>query len=159
MSVPGGARISLASSVDLGGGYKLRRVVDLQAAIRPVRATIQQVFLFAGTIALVGVIILTWVSSRVIVHPVARMVRHLRNSELTGTLTEFDANTGAAATPRAHAGFQSSRSGDSHWPAGPSTEPTCNRFSRSPARWMLATRIQPDTADASASSPAPLRVR
>jgi HD-GYP domain-containing protein (c-di-GMP phosphodiesterase class II) len=86
--------------MDLGGGYMLRRLIDLHGTLRPVHATIQRVFIIAGAIALIGVIVLTWVSSRVIVEPIGRVVRHLRQSERTGTLSEFDATTGTAAEVR-----------------------------------------------------------
>ena len=98
--VPGGGRISFAASVDLGGGYSVRRWIDLDASLQLVHATIQRVFVIAGAIGLIAVIALTWGSSRVIAKPITRVVRHLRESERSGTLSEFDASVAAAAEVR-----------------------------------------------------------
>ena len=81
--------LSLAANV--GSGYIIRRLVNLDSALKPVQSIIRGVFVFAGGAALAGVIVLALLSSRLIVKPIASMVTHLRESESTGNLREFDA--------------------------------------------------------------------
>ena len=99
VDVPSGPRISLAAGVDLGGGYSLRQLINMDVAVRDVHAKIRRVFVTAAILALLGIVALTWASSRVISRPIDRVVRHLRDSEAAGLLCEFDAS-GAAAEVR-----------------------------------------------------------
>jgi HD-GYP domain-containing protein (c-di-GMP phosphodiesterase class II) len=91
-----GTLLSVAANVDLGDGYSVRSLVNLDAALAPLHSTIRRFFLVAGFMAFVVALIFTYISSRVIVDPIRGVVEHLRESERTGTLNNFDA-TGTAA--------------------------------------------------------------
>jgi HD-GYP domain-containing protein (c-di-GMP phosphodiesterase class II) len=84
--------LSLAmTGAGFGDGYTIRSLVDLDSALKPVQSVVRGVFLAAGGFALAGAVIITMLSSRSIVKPIASVVAHLRQSERTGTLKEFDA--------------------------------------------------------------------
>ena len=70
-------------------GYSLRMLQSLDAAGAPVQAALRNLFLTAGAAVLLGAFILSVLSSRSIVRPIARIVEHLRKSEKTGVLPEF----------------------------------------------------------------------
>lgn len=91
-----GALVSVAGNVNLGDGYSFRSLVNLDATLTPLHATIRHIFVTAGVLAFVVAIAFTWVSSRVVVDPIARVIDHLRESEGTGTLQHFDATVTAA---------------------------------------------------------------
>jgi HD-GYP domain-containing protein (c-di-GMP phosphodiesterase class II) len=81
----------VVESRSFGEGYRLRTFQDLDAANRPVQAMLHAVFLTAGVGALVAAVILSLLSSRSIVKPIAAVVERLRESEKTGVLPEFRA--------------------------------------------------------------------
>jgi HD-GYP domain-containing protein (c-di-GMP phosphodiesterase class II) len=84
--------LSLAiTNTGFGDGYTIRSLVNLDSALKPVQSVIRGVFLIAGGLALAGAVIITMLSSRSIVKPIASVVAHLHQSERTGTLKEFDA--------------------------------------------------------------------
>jgi HD-GYP domain-containing protein (c-di-GMP phosphodiesterase class II) len=72
--------------------YQLRSVVNLDSAARPIQTMLRNSFSIASVLALVGAVILSWVSSRSIVRPISEMVARLRESEATGELPDFPAN-------------------------------------------------------------------
>jgi HD-GYP domain-containing protein (c-di-GMP phosphodiesterase class II) len=78
-------------SLSLGEGYSIRTFQNLDAANRPVQRMLHAVFLIAGVGALLAALILSAVSSRSIVKPIAALVDRLRESEKTGVLPEFRA--------------------------------------------------------------------
>ena len=92
-----GALVSVAGNVNLGDGYSFRSLVNLNATLTPLHATIRHIFVVAGVLAFVVAIAFTWVSSRVVVDPIAKVIDHLRESEGSGTLRHFDATV--TATP------------------------------------------------------------
>jgi len=77
------------ASIYFGEGYVLRSLQSVDSASRPVQAILRNVFLIAGLGALLAAMILSVLSSRSIVKPIAIMVSHLRDSEKTGLLPEF----------------------------------------------------------------------
>jgi HD-GYP domain-containing protein (c-di-GMP phosphodiesterase class II) len=83
--------LSLAMSGEgAPGGYSLRSLQNLDSAVTPVQSVLRRVFVIAATGALIVALILSAVSSRSIVKPIARVVMYLRESEKTGMLAEFD---------------------------------------------------------------------
>jgi HD-GYP domain-containing protein (c-di-GMP phosphodiesterase class II) len=79
------------TSVSFGDGYTIRTFQNLDAANRPVQSILHVVFLVAGVTALLAAVILSAISSRSIVKPIAAVVERLRESERTGVLPEFRA--------------------------------------------------------------------
>jgi putative nucleotidyltransferase with HDIG domain len=75
-----------------GAAYQLRSVVNLDSAARPIQAMLRNSFSIASVLALVGAMILSWVSSRSIVRPISEVVARLRESEATGELPDFPAS-------------------------------------------------------------------
>ena len=73
-----------------GDGYELRGLVDTDAAIGPVQATLHHLFLVVGLGSLVVTLLCSIVSSRSIVRPIAAMVTHLHDTADTGVLPEFE---------------------------------------------------------------------
>ena len=76
-------------SIFFGDGYVLRSLQSVDSASGPVQAILRNVFLIAGIGALLAAMILSVLSSRSIVRPIAGVVSHLRESEKTGLLPEF----------------------------------------------------------------------
>ncbi len=76
-------------SIYFGDGYVLRSLQSVDSASRPVQAILQQVFVIAGIGALLAAMILSVLTSRSIVKPIAQVISHLRESEKTGLLPEF----------------------------------------------------------------------
>jgi putative nucleotidyltransferase with HDIG domain len=70
-------------------GYSLRTLQSLDAAGAPVQAALRNLFLTASAAVLLGAFMLSVLSSRSIVRPIAKIVEHLRKSEKTGVLPEF----------------------------------------------------------------------
>jgi putative nucleotidyltransferase with HDIG domain len=79
-------------SIYFGDGYLLRSLQSVDSASGPVQAILRNVFLLAGLGALLAASVLSVLSSRSIVKPIARVVAHLRESEQTGLLPEFNTN-------------------------------------------------------------------
>ncbi|MEX2260420.1 MAG: HD-GYP domain-containing protein [Bryobacteraceae bacterium] len=78
-------------SIYFGDGYLLRSLQSVDSASGPVQSILRNVFLIAGIGALLAALILSVLSSRSIVKPIAGVVAHLRESERTGVLPEFQA--------------------------------------------------------------------
>ncbi len=76
-------------SLSFGEGYTIRTFQNLDAANRPVQTALHTVFLIAGVGALLAALVMSAVSSRSIVKPIAALVDRLRESEKTGVLPEF----------------------------------------------------------------------
>jgi HD-GYP domain-containing protein (c-di-GMP phosphodiesterase class II) len=91
-----GTVLSAAANVDLDDSYSFRSLVNLNVAVAPLHSTIRRLFVIAGMLALVVAVLFTCVSSRVIVGPIGRVIEHLRESERTGTLNNFDVTVTAA---------------------------------------------------------------
>ena len=98
IKLPESTYLSVATS--FGDGYTLRSLVDLGGALRPVQSAIRNLFLLTGAAALGAAVLLTMLSSWQIVNPIARVVEHLRNSEIAGKLRPFDINMNAASEVR-----------------------------------------------------------
>ncbi len=80
-------------SIRLGDGYVLRSLQSVDAASRPLRAVVQQVFLVAGTLALLAVSVLSLLSSKGIVKPLTGLITRLRESESSGVLPTFETSS------------------------------------------------------------------
>jgi len=78
-------------SIYFGDGYVLRSLQSVDSASGPVQAILRNVFLIAGIGALLAAMILSVLSSRSIVRPIAEVVSYLCASEKTGLLPEFHA--------------------------------------------------------------------
>ena len=91
-----GTVLSAAANVDLDDSYSFRSLVNFNVAVAPLHSTIRRLFLIAGMLALVVAVMFTCVSSRVVVDPIGRVIEHLRESERTGTLNNFDVTVTAA---------------------------------------------------------------
>jgi hypothetical protein len=76
----------------LGNGYLLRSVQNVDAASGPVQSILKKVFLLAGMGALLAALIVSIMSSRSIVRPIAAVVAKLRDGARTAILPEFQAN-------------------------------------------------------------------
>ena len=86
------AYISLPmDSIYFGEGYILRSLQSVDSVSGPVQAILQKVFVLAGVGALLVAMLLSVVSSRSIVGPIAGVVSQLKRSEETGLLPEFEA--------------------------------------------------------------------
>jgi len=75
--------------VDIGDGYSLRSFQSLDAASRPVQASLRKVFLISASGGLLLALVLGAVASRSIVRPITGVISQLRQSERTGVLPEF----------------------------------------------------------------------
>jgi putative nucleotidyltransferase with HDIG domain len=84
--------ISLPMPSAVGEGYSLRSLEDMDAAIAPVQTILHNLFLAVAIGGLLVALLCSLISSRSIVQPIAGVVSHLRNSEHTGVLPEFEAN-------------------------------------------------------------------
>lgn len=76
-------------SIYFGNGYLLRSLQNVDSASGPVQDILRNVFLIAGAGALIAALVMSTLSSRSIVKPIARVVAHLRESAKTGVLPEF----------------------------------------------------------------------
>ena len=74
---------------DLGGGYVLWSLENVDAATAPVRSKLRNLFLIMALGSVVVAFLCSMISSRSIVKPIALVVSHLRNAEDTGVLPEF----------------------------------------------------------------------
>jgi putative nucleotidyltransferase with HDIG domain len=83
--------ISLAvDSSGSNGGYLLRSLQNVDSASGPVQSVLNRVFLIASIGIVLAALICSVVSSRSMVKPIAAMISHLRKSEDTGLLPEFE---------------------------------------------------------------------
>jgi putative nucleotidyltransferase with HDIG domain len=80
-------------SIHLGDGYVLRSLQSVDAASRPLRAVVQQVFLVAGTLALLAISLLSLLSSKGIVRPLTGLIARLKESESSGVLPTFETSS------------------------------------------------------------------
>ena len=71
-------------------GYQLRSLQNVDAASGPVQSILNRVFLLASIGIVLAALICSMVSSRSIVKPITAMISHLRKSEGTGLLPEFE---------------------------------------------------------------------
>ena len=72
------------------GGYSLRSLESVDAVAGPVQSILRRVFILAGLGALVVAVIVSGLSSRSIVRPIASVINRLHESAATGELPEFD---------------------------------------------------------------------
>src|SRR5690348_3580409 len=87
MRLGGETYLTLSSDIiNFGDGYTLRSLQSIDSVSRPVQTVLREVFLIAGMGALLAAAMLSIVSSRSIVRPLAAVVSSLRESEQTGTL-------------------------------------------------------------------------
>src|SRR5579872_1159970 len=82
-------------SIYFGDGYILRSMQNVDSASGPVQSILRNVFVVAGLGALLAALVLSVMSSRSIVHPIAAVISKLRESAKTGVLPEFEANLSA----------------------------------------------------------------
>jgi putative nucleotidyltransferase with HDIG domain len=78
-------------SISFGAGYVLRSLQSIDAASGPVQSILRKVFGIAGLGALLATAIVGILSSQSIVRPIRTVVTHLKESEGTGLLPEFQA--------------------------------------------------------------------
>jgi putative nucleotidyltransferase with HDIG domain len=83
----------VSDSAQFGDGYVLRSLQSVDSVSGPVHSVLQHVFLVASFFALLSAAALSLFSSRSIVHPIAALVRRLRESEATGLLPDFETDT------------------------------------------------------------------
>jgi HD-GYP domain-containing protein (c-di-GMP phosphodiesterase class II) len=76
-------------SISLGDGYLLRSLQNVDSATGPVQAVLNRVFLIASIGIVLAALMCSVFSSRSIVQPIAAMIAHLRRTEGTGVLPEF----------------------------------------------------------------------
>jgi HD-GYP domain-containing protein (c-di-GMP phosphodiesterase class II) len=74
----------------VGDGYSLHSFQNISAALAPVKASLQRVFLLTSLAGLLAALILSVFLSRSMVKPLARLMVHLRKCVTTGMLTELD---------------------------------------------------------------------
>jgi putative nucleotidyltransferase with HDIG domain len=74
---------------DLGGGYTLWSLANVDEATGPIRSRLRNLFLTMAFGSVLVALLCSIVSSRSIVKPIAHVVSHLRNAERTGVLPEF----------------------------------------------------------------------
>jgi len=77
-------------SIHLGDGYLLRSLQSVDAASRPLRAAVGNVFLVAGTIALLAISAMSFLSAKSIVKPLTGLIARLQESESSGVLPVFE---------------------------------------------------------------------
>ncbi len=80
-------------NVRFGNGYALRSLQNVDCAISPVQRVLRRIFVNSGVCALLAATVLSAVSARSIVQPIARLVLHLRKSAGSGLPPEFSACT------------------------------------------------------------------
>ena len=93
MRLRGETYVSLPmDSLNFGDGYVLRSLQSIDAATGPVQTVLSRVFLLTAFGTLLATVILTVLAARVIVRPIGSMISHLRQTEETGVLSEFEAS-------------------------------------------------------------------
>lgn len=85
----GGANWISVPLEDLGDGYTLWSLDNVDEATGPVRARLRNLFLTMAFGSVLVALLCSIVSSRSIVKPIAHVVAHLRNAERTGVLPDF----------------------------------------------------------------------
>jgi len=75
---------------DQNNGYVLRSLQNVDSASAPVQAVLNRVFLTASIGVVVVALLCGVVSSRSMVKPITAVISHLRKSESTGLLPEFE---------------------------------------------------------------------
>jgi HD-GYP domain-containing protein (c-di-GMP phosphodiesterase class II) len=73
----------------LGDGYELRGIQNVDEAAKPMREGLAAIFVTASGLAITAAGIVSVVASRSIVKPIVSLVAHLKASENTGVLTQF----------------------------------------------------------------------
>jgi len=71
-------------------GYQLRSLQNVDLASGPVQSVLNRVFLIASIGIVLAALICSVVSSRSMVQPIAALISHLRKSEETGLIPEFE---------------------------------------------------------------------
>lgn len=84
-----GGETYVTTSIDYAQGYTLRTMQNMDSKTRPVQKSLQTVFIVAGLAAILMALLMTVISSRSIVRPLAGVVETLKQSERTGLLPEF----------------------------------------------------------------------
>ena len=74
----------------LGGGFELRTLENVDAAIGPLASVLHNLFVFFALASVLVAFACGMLSSRSIVKPIALVVQQLRRSAGTGVLAEFD---------------------------------------------------------------------
>jgi putative nucleotidyltransferase with HDIG domain len=85
----GGANWISGPMQDLGGGYILWSLENVDEATGPIRSRLRDLFLTIAFGSVLVALLCSIVSSHSIVKPIALVVAHLRNAESTGVLPEF----------------------------------------------------------------------
>jgi putative nucleotidyltransferase with HDIG domain len=85
----GGANWISGPMQDLGGGYTLWSLENVDEATGPVRSRLRNLFLIMAFGSVLVALLCSIVSSHSIVKPIALVVSHLRYAESTGVLPEF----------------------------------------------------------------------
>jgi len=85
----GGANWISVPLEDLGGGYILWSLENVDEATGPVQLKLRNLFLTMAFGSVLVALLCSIVSSRSIVKPIAHVVSHLRNAERTGVLPDF----------------------------------------------------------------------
>ena len=84
----GGANWIAIPTQDLGGGYTLWRLDNVDEVTSPIRKRLRNLFLFMGFGTLLTALIGSIVSSRSIEKPIALVISQLRKAERTGVFSE-----------------------------------------------------------------------
>jgi HD-GYP domain-containing protein (c-di-GMP phosphodiesterase class II) len=79
-----------SDAIDFGGGYVLRTMQNVDTANGQVQGMLTKVFLATGVAAIFFALVITVLSSRSIVRPIAGVVETLKESEHTGLLPKFE---------------------------------------------------------------------
>ncbi|HWE51891.1 MAG TPA: HD-GYP domain-containing protein [Bryobacteraceae bacterium] len=86
----GASYISLPlQNISFGDGYVLRSLQDIDSATAPLHSVLNEVFITALGGALLAALAFSLASSRSIVKPISALIEHLKSSESTGLLREF----------------------------------------------------------------------
>ena len=79
-------------NISFGDGYEIRSLQNVDSASGPVQRILHNVFLASGIGALLMALLFSMIASQTIVRPVMAIVSHLRRSERTGLMPEFEEN-------------------------------------------------------------------
>jgi putative nucleotidyltransferase with HDIG domain len=96
----GGANWISVPLQDLGDGYTLWSLQNVDEATRPVLSKLRNLFLTMGIGSVLVALLFSIASSRSIVKPIAHVVSHLRNAERTGVLPDFTSDHSPTAEIR-----------------------------------------------------------
>src|SRR6202030_3221385 len=81
-------------TINFGEGYLLRSLQSIDSANAPLQRVLRNVFLITGIGTLLATVLLSVLSSRSIVRPIAGLVSHLSQTGNTGLLPEFQPKPG-----------------------------------------------------------------